>query len=199
MASLVAQVQVAVQETKTYFEQIKNFETEDWVRYLTWIGTILTLLIGTSFFVIWSHFQGVEWPGYVWNIPIGTAIFVFALAVDDIGHRTTYKVDLQKGEAYVHQMIVITAVGSVMALCLAYQHPETMRMPALSLILLSFFYSAIDEGLHWHRYLTKKRDRVEMWSHFAAIVGHVIMITSWWQWYDNGYPGVAEALKVLPW
>jgi hypothetical protein len=179
--------------------RIKAFETEDWVRYTAWIGTIFSLLLGTSFFVIWSASQGVEWPGYVWNIPIGTGLFVFALAIDDIGHRTVYKQDLKKGEAYVHQMIVITAVGSVMALCLGYAHPETMRMPALGLILLSLFYSAIDEALHWHRYLTKGLDRVEMWSHFVAIAGHVIMISSWWQWYDNGYVGVAKALEVLPW
>jgi len=199
VSSIVMQVRDIWRETFAYAKQIKSFEKSDWFNYLMWIGTIMGLLVGTTFFVVWSYANGVDWPGYVWNIPIGTAIFVFALAFDDIGHRTAYKQDLKKGEAYVHKMIVITAVGSVVALCLGYQHPETMQMPALSLIALSLFYSAIDEALHWHRYLTKKLDRVEMWSHFAAICGHVIMITSWWQWYRAGYPGVAEALEVLPW
>src|SRR5690606_28557888 len=132
--------------------------------------------------------HGVEWPGYVWFIPLGTLFFAGALSIDDIGHRTLYKADLLKGEAYIHQMIVATAVPSVMALCLCYEHPETFKMPALGLILLSFFYSVLDEAMHWIRYMTKGIDRVEMWSHFLAILGHVLMIGCWWQWYTSGYP-----------
>ncbi len=198
MNSTVATAANPVQEVTAYVANIKMFTSSDWWRYVAWIGTIASLLVGTSTFVLWGHFHGVDWPGYVWIIPLGTAMFCSALAIDDIGHRTLYKEDLKKGEAFVHQMIVGTAVPSVMALCLCYEHPETFRMPALGLILLSFFYSAIDEMLHWRRYMEKGIDRVEMWAHFTAISGHVLMIGCWWQWYTSGYPGVAETLATLP-
>lgn len=185
-------------EIRSYVGNIRQFSKEDWVRYLCWMATVYSLLIGTGFFVLWGAWHGVQWPGYVWFIPFGTLLFAGALSVDDIGHRTVYKADLMKGEAYIHQMIVATAVPSVMALCLCYQHPETFRMPALGLILLSFFYSMLDEAMHWIRYMSKGLDRVEMWSHFVAIVGHVLMIGCWWQWYSAGYPGVAETLQTLP-
>lgn len=185
-------------EVGVYIANIRRFSASDWRRYVAWIGTIASLLLGTAGFIGWGHTHGVEWPGYVWFIPIGTAMFCGALAVDDIGHRTLYKDHLLKGEAYVHQMIVATAVPSVMALCLCYEHPGTFRSPALALIFLSLFYSAIDELLHWRRYLSLGVDRVEMWAHFVAITGHVLMIGSWWQWYTAGYPGVASTLATLP-
>ena len=94
-------------------------------------------------------------------------------------------------------MIVITAVGSVIALALCYEHAELMHVPAFALIWLSLFYSAIDEALHWHRYLSNGLDVVEMWSHFFAIVGHVIMIAAWWHWYTSGYPGFGETLDAM--
>lgn len=125
-------------------------------------------------------------------------MFASALALDDIGHRTLYKESLSQGEGYIHQMIVGTAVPSVIALCLCYEHPETFRMPALGLIFLSFFYSMLDEFMHWRRYLDQGLDRVEMWAHFTAIMGHVLMIACWWQWYSAGYPGVAEAVATMP-
>lgn len=193
-----AQVASVGFEVSSYVGNIRRFTASDWRRYLAWIGTIASLLVGTTFFVVWGAAHGVDWPGYVWFVPIGTFMFCGALAVDDIGHRTLYKQDLSKGEGYVHQMIVGTAVPSVMALCLCYQHPDTFKMPALGLLLLSFFYSALDETMHWRRYLDKGIDRVEMWAHFVAIFGHVLMIGCWWQWYQAGYPGVAETLKTLP-
>jgi hypothetical protein len=189
---------IVVRDVIDYMAQIRRFTNNDWLRYVMWIGTITSLFIGTSFFVLLGHFNGVQWPGYVWFIPSGAGLFTLALAIDDIGHRTMYKEDLKKGEAHIHQMIVATAVPSVMALCLGYQHPETFRMPALGLIMLSFFYSILDEAMHWVRYMTKKHDRVEMWAHFFAILGHVIMIACWWQWFEAGYPGVAETLQFLP-
>lgn len=182
-----------------YVRNIRNFQLEDWVRYTLWIGTISSLLVGVTGFILLGYFNGVVWPGYVWFILLGTAMFVGALSIDDIGHRTMYKEYLRSGEGHVHQMIVATAVPSVMALCLCYENPETFQMPALSLIFLSLFYSAVDEAMHWYRYLTKKFDRIEMWSHFVAITGHVLMISCWWQWFQSGYPGVAETLRHLPW
>lgn len=185
-------------EAKAYVSNIRNFNTEDWFRYLCWMATISSLFLGVTAFLLIGATHGVDYPGYVWFIPAGTFLFVTALAFDDIGHRTLYKKDLKAGEGHVHQMIIVTAVTSVMALCLCYRHALTFSVPALALIALSLFYSAVDEALHWHRYLSKGLDRIEMWSHFVAIVGHVLMISCWWHWYSQGYPGVAETLSHLP-
>lgn len=185
-------------EFTAYVGNIRSFQPNDWLRYGTWMATIFSLLFGTAGFVLFGYSHGVNWPGYVWLVPIGTFLFCSALAIDDIGHRTLYKQELRRGEAYIHQMIVATAVPSVMALCLCYLHSDTFRMPAIGLIFLSFFYSALDEAMHWVRYMSKGIDRVEMWSHFVAIFGHVLMISCWWQWYSAGYQGVAETLAFLP-
>jgi len=187
-----------LKEILAYGARIKKFTPQDWLRYSLWIGSILGLFLATTSFVVWGWIQGVVWPGYVWFIPVGTFMFGAALSFDDIGHRTIYKNYLKQGEGYIHQMIVATAVPSVMALCLCYEHGETFKMPALVLILLSFFYSAIDEAMHWYRYFTRGLDRVEMWSHFVAITGHALMIACWWHWFQGGYPGVAETLASLP-
>ena len=186
-----------IRETAGYMAHIREFSAWDWICYIAWIGTISSLFFGVTAFTLAGKWSGVVWPGYVYTICFGTGLFTVALAVDTIGHRTVYKAELLKGEAYVHHMIIVTAVTSVMALCLGYSYSETMRMPALGLIGLSLFYSAIDEALHWRRYLSQSLDRVEMWSHFLAIAGHVLMILSWWQWYSNGYPGVAQTLIAL--
>ncbi len=187
-----------VQEAKNYVLNIRSFEGEDWLRYATWMATIGSLFFGISSFLLLGLGHAVQYPGYVWFIPGGTFLFVVALAFDDIGHRTLYKLDLKAGEGHVHQMIIVTAVSSVMALCLCYEHAVTFSVPAMALIALSLFYSAIDEALHWHRYLSRGLDRIEMWSHFVAILGHVLMISCWWHWYKEGYPGVSETLKHLP-
>ncbi len=184
-------------EIASYIGNIRQFGRTDWLLYVLWIGSIFCLLAGTTAFVVFGHNQGVVWPGYVWFIPGGTALFCAALAVDDIGHRTLYKQQLAKGEGHVHKMIVATAIPSVMALCLCYEHPVTFRMPALVLIVLSLFYSVIDEGMHWARYMAQGLDRVEMWSHFLAITGHALMIACWWQWMSEGYPGVTATLAAL--
>ena len=65
------------------------------------------------------------------------------------------------------------------------------------LTFLSVFYSMVDEAMHWHRYMTQKSDRVEMWSHVFIFVGHLIMMGGWWVWYFQGYGGVAETLAVV--
>jgi len=194
----VGNIKLVMTEVADYVANIRRFESSDWTRYAMWIGTISSLFIGVTTFLTVGHVNGVEYPGYVWFIPLGAGMFTLALSIDDIGHRTMYKADLKKGEGHIHQMIVATAVPSVMALCLCYEHPETFKMPALGLIFLSFFYSILDEAMHWQRYMTKKFDRVEMWSHFVAILGHVIMIACWWQWYSAGYPGVEETVMHFP-
>ncbi|MBC7690265.1 MAG: hypothetical protein H7222_00720 [Methylotenera sp.] len=161
-------------------------------------GLMSGLLFCTAGFTLlgWSH--GVNFPDYVWSVPIGTAIFIGAIAFDTIGHRTAYKEELKKGEALVHHITIFAGVTSCIVLCLAYSHREFFRFPAIALIARSIFYSVIDEALHWRRYLNGFADRVEMWSHFFIFLGHTIMILSWWHWFNEGYPGVAETLKFLP-
>jgi hypothetical protein len=184
-------------EVVAYASQVRSFGRQDWLVYAAWVGMMLGLLVSVAGFVLGGWRAGVRFPGYVWSIPIGTAIFVGAIAFDTIGHRTAYKEVLKEGEALVHQITIFAGVTSVLALCLAYDHREVMRFPALSLIALSIFYSVVDEALHWRRYLTSRSDRVEMWSHFFIFLGHTMMILSWWHWYDQGYPGVADTLVAL--
>lgn len=184
-------------EISSYASNIRRFKRDDWLRYTMWIGSIFGLLCATTGITFYGAMTGTVWPPYVWWIPIGTFMFCGALALDDIGHRTLYKQQLAKGERYVHQMIAGTAVPSVVCLCLSFQHPDIFKVPALVLILLSFFYSALDEGMHWVRYYQQGLDRVEMWSHFVAITGHALMIGAWWHWLDQGYPGLGETLARL--
>ncbi len=185
-------------ETYVYASHARSFDAKDWLAYVGWVGMMMGLLTAVTGFIALGVTHGVDYPAYVYNLPIGTAIFVFAIAFDTIGHRTIYKHELKKGEELVHHITIFAGVTSVLALCLAYQHPVAMRIPALVLIILSFVYSLVDEAMHWRRYLTQKCDRVESWSHFFIMVGHLIMIMTWWQWYDAGYPGVAETLLHLP-
>ena len=65
------------------------------------------------------------------------------------------------------------------------------------LTILSFVYSLFDEVFHWRRYLSKKSDVVEMWSHVGILTGHGIMMYGWWSWYHQGYQGVKETLVAL--
>lgn len=185
------------QDTVIYVSRIKEFSRMDWIVYAAWIGMMVGLLACITLFLFAGHSGGVQYPVYVWNIPIGTFIFVAAIALDTIGHRTVYKEALQGGEALVHHITIFFGVTSVVGLCLAYNHGEVLHTPILVLIALSVVYSLVDEVMHWRRYLLSKSDRVEMWSHVFILTGHMIMIFSWWHWFTQGYPGVAETLKVL--
>lgn len=180
-----------------YVARIRLFDRQDWLVYISWVGLMLGFLLTVSSFFAVGFSNGVHYPNYAWNIPLGTAVFVVAIAIDTIGHRTVYKEALNKGEALVHHITITSGIGSVMALCLAYSHPVFMRIPSLVLIFLSVVFSLVDEGMHWHRYFTQKSDRVEMWSHYFILVGHLIMILAWWTWYTDGYQGVAETLQFL--
>jgi len=184
-------------ETLLYAGQVRLFDKKDWISYIAWVGLMLGLLVSTGSFVIFGWLHGVHFPPYVWNVPLGITIFVVAIAFDTIGHRTKYKEELKKGEALVHHITITVGILSVLALCLAYSNPDFFRYPALTLIALAVFYSAIDEALHWRRYLSLYSDRVEMWSHVFIFVGHILMSLSWWHWFTEGYPGVAETIGLL--
>lgn len=184
-------------ETFIYASRVREFSAADWIAYVSWIGLMLGLLFSTSGFVLLGHYNGISFPAYVWNVPLGTFVFVGAIAFDTIGHRTIYKQELQRGEALVHHITIFAGITSCLVLCLAYTYPVFLKVPALVLTALSVFYSGIDEALHWRRYINGFSDRVEMWSHFFIFVGHLIMMLSWWQWFSNGYPGVRETLLLL--
>ncbi len=182
---------------RTYVGRTSEFRLWDWICYLAWVGSLFSLFFGVSLFLWVGSRAGVVYPGYVWFIPVGALVFSTALAIDTIGHRTIYKVELLRAEAHVHHMIVATAIPSVVALSFGFEYPDLMRMPIIGLIALSFFYSIIDESMHWVRYLKSGTDRVEAWSHFFAILGHVFLIAAWWHWYDTGYQGFGQTLEAL--
>lgn len=186
-----------IEDFVTYFMRIRQFDLKDWLVYFVWVGMMLGLFAVIAVFFGIGHLHDIEYPAYAWNIPLGTFIFTTAIAFDTIGHRTIYKEVLQKGEALVHHITIAAGISSVLALCLAYENPDFMMIPAAVLIFLSIVYSLVDEGMHWHRYFTLKSDRVEMWSHFFILVGHLIMISAWWMWFMDGYPGVSETLAVM--
>jgi hypothetical protein len=186
------------QDTVTYARRIFEFGAEDWMYYIRWVGLMMGLLFCTTGFVLTGWKNGVEFPSYVWNVPLGTFIFIGAIAFDTIGHQTAYKEALKSGERLVHLITIFAGVSSCIVLCLGYRWPDFFRIPALSLIALSLFYSIIDEWMHWNRFMAGNSDRIEMWSHFFIFLGHAIMILSWWKWFDSGYPGVRETLSFIP-
>lgn len=190
--------QTFLNDSLIYVSRVKEFNSIDWLSYIAWVGLMSGLLFATLGFTMLAWFNQVNFPSYVWNVPLGTAIFVGAIAFDTIGHRTIYKEELQKGEALVHHITIFAGITSCLLLCLAYSYPVFLKIPTLVMAVLSIFYSIIDEALHWRRYLNGYSDRVEMWSHFFIFVGHLIMIISWWQWFSEGYPGVRETLEFLP-
>ena len=185
-------------DTIIYARRIFEFDAEDWTYYVSWVGLMLGLLFCTSGFVLTGWKNGVDFPAYVWNVPLGTLIFVGAIAFDTIGHQTVYKEALKSGERLVHLITIFAGISSCIVLCLGYRWPEFFRIPAVSLILLSLFYSIIDEWMHWNRFMKGNSDRIEMWSHFFIFLGHTIMIFSWWRWFESGYPGVQETLPFIP-
>ncbi len=180
-----------------YASQVRQFGRSDWISYIAWVGLMLGLLFSTAGFTLFGWWKGVVFPSYVWGVPLGTAVFVGAIAFDTIGHRTAYKEELKKGEALVHHITIFAGITSCLLLCLAYTWPVALRIPALVFIALSVFYSVVDEALHWHRYLRGFSDRVEMWSHFFIFLGHLWFILSWWQWFAEGYPGVSQTLELM--
>ncbi len=185
-------------DTVIYASRVSTFDKTDWLVYVGWVGMMLGLFGSVTAFLVGGALNGVTYPAYVWNIPIGIFIFAAAISFDTIGHRTVYKEYLnEKGEALVHHMTIFAGVTSIFLLTLAYHYPVFLRIPALILILLSVFYSIVDEGLHWYRYMSKRSDRVEMWSHFFIFLGHNIMVLAWWTWYDQGYQGVKETAQAL--
>jgi hypothetical protein len=186
-------------DTIAYAQRVKYFDRTDWMVYIAWVGLMAGLVFSTFGFVLFGWMNGVNFPAYVWNLPLGTAIFVGAIAFDTIGHRTAYKDELKKGEALVHGITIFAGITSCFLLTLCFHFPVFLRIPTAVFIIMSVFYSVIDEALHWRRYFSLYSDRVEMWSHFFIFLGHFIFVWAWWHWYDQGYQGVAETVAAMGW
>ena len=176
-----------------YTGRIRLFGPSDWQYYTKWIGLILGLFCSITGFLVTGVMHGVEYPSYVWNMPVGSFIFLCAIAVDTIGHQTIYREALESGERLVHAITIYAGIASCVLLTLSYSVSACM-IPAIVLAGISFFYSVIDEWMHWMRYMHGQSDRIEMWSHFFIFVGHLILMVTWFHWAFSGYPGVAATL-----
>lgn len=184
-------------EIALYVGRIREFQREDWIVYVAWVGLMLGLCFSTAGFVLVGRQAAAPLPSEAYLVPLGAVIFTMAIAVDTIGHRTIYKEALRGGEALVHHIIIVAGIASCVLLCAAYSGGAAYAVPALVLTILSFIYSLVDEVMHWRRYLASKSDVVEMWSHVFILIGHGIMMAGWWLWYWRGYAGVAQTLLAL--
>jgi len=184
-------------EIALYVGRIRQFERDDWVVYVAWVGMMLGLCFSTGGFIWVGRRAAAPLPAEAFLVPIGAVIFTLAIALDTIGHRTVYKEALRGGEALVHHIIIVAGIASCVLLCAAYSGGAGYAVPALVLTILSFIYSLVDEVMHWRRYLGGKSDVVEMWSHVFILIGHGVMMAGWWLWYWHGYVGVAETLAAL--
>jgi len=184
-------------ELSIYVGRVREFEHRDWAGYLAWVGLMGGLVLSTGGFLVFGHRHGVRFPPEVWMVPLGALIFTASIALDSIGHRTVYRRELRGGEGLVHAITIFCGITSCVLLCGAYSLRGTLWIPALVMTVLSFVYSFIDEAFHWHRYVTLRSDRVEMWSHVGILAGHATMMLGWWSWFFGGYAGVAETLAHL--
>lgn len=184
-------------ELFVYVSRVREFDRRDWAVYLAWVGLMCGLFLSTFGFLWFGHTHGVRFPGEVWSIPTGAAIFALSIGIDTIGHRTIYKRAIAGPEGLVHSITIFCGIGSVVLLCAAHSHPQTFWIPAMVLTVLSFVYSLVDEAFHWQRYVSQRSDKVEMWSHVGILLGHGVMMTAWWSWFFGGYAGAAETARLL--
>lgn len=185
-----------VNKLSVYVGRIREFDRNDWIVYISWIGMMLGLVFSTGGFWLLGHLHDAPWPAEAVMVPIGAIVFTVSIAIDTIGHRTIYKEVLKGGEQLVHHITIVCGVASCVLLVLAYDHPA-MAVPAMVFTVLSFVYSLVDEAFHWRRYVSDKADTVEMWSHVGIFIGHLTMMIAWWRCYQLGYPGVKETLAAL--
>jgi hypothetical protein len=182
---------------RAYLGRFREFQPIDWVVYLAWVGVMAGLAGASSAFLAIGLRAGALFPGEAYLLPAGAAVFTGAIAIDTIGHRTIYKELLRGGEGLVHHVTIATGVGACLLLIAAYPQRSSLALVAGVLTALSFVYSLVDEALHWRRYLARRSDVVEMWSHVFILIGHGTMMAGWWRWYLLGYPGVKTTLAAL--
>ncbi len=186
-----------VSDLRAYVGRIRSFDRQDWVVYAAWVGLMVGLTLATLAFVATGRLGGAPVPRLAWLVPCGAATFTVAIAIDTIGHRTVYKAVLARAEGLVHHLTIFCGVGSCVLLCATFGAREAFFIPASVLAALSFVYSLVDEGFHWHRYWSASSDRVEMWSHLFILIGHGTMMSAWWLWAWGGYAGVKETIAMF--
>jgi len=184
-------------EFAVYVGRIREFDRTDWFIYTSWVGLMLGLVFSTAGFLAFGNAHDVQFPPSAWLVPFGATVFSVSIAIDTIGHRTVYKDQIRGAEGLVHAITIFCGVGSCVLLCAAYTNRDLFWIPAMVLTALSMIYSLVDEGFHWHRYVIKSADRVEMWSHVGILTGHGVMMLGWWQWFFDGYQGVAAVMQNL--
>ncbi len=184
-------------EFVTYVGRVRDFERVDWQVYVGWVGLMLGLVVSTGGFLLFGHVHGVRFSGEAWLVPIGATVFAASISIDTIGHRTVYKATIARAEGLVHGITIVTGIASCVLLCAAYSHRATLWIPAFVMTVLSIFYSVVDEAFHWHRYVSERSDRVEMWSHVGILTGHGTMMLGWWVWFFQGYPGVSQTVLLF--
>ena len=184
-------------ELGIYVGRVREFTRIDWLVYVGWVGLMVGLVCSTGGFLLAGHLHGVTFTPEAWLVPLGSAVFTLAIAIDTIGHRTIYKQEISGGEGLVHGITIFCGITSCVLLTAAYHHPRGLWIPAMVLTVLAFVYSLVDEAFHWRRYVRQHSDRVEMWSHLGILIGHGVMMLGWWSWFFQGYGGVAETLRSL--
>jgi hypothetical protein len=100
-----------------YVGRVRDFRRADWIVYGVWVGMMVGLCAVTAGFVALGRHVHAPLPPVADLVPLGTAIFTLAIAVDTIGHRTVYKEALRGGEALVHHVIIGLGVASCVLLC----------------------------------------------------------------------------------
>ncbi|HET7544039.1 MAG TPA: hypothetical protein VFK05_29410 [Polyangiaceae bacterium] len=180
-----------------YVGRMREFSRTDWLVYVAWVGLMFGLVAATGGFVALGSAAGITLSRAAYLVPVGALLFTLSIAIDTIGHRTVYREEIELAEGLVHGITIACGIGSCVLLSAAYHERILFGIPALVLTVLSFFYSVVDEVFHWRRYVFRKSDRVEMWSHVGIFVGHLTMMVAWWTWFFDHYRGVTETLAVL--
>ena len=91
-------------ELGIYVGRAREFERNDWLVYVSWVGLIFGLFFASLGFLLVGHAHGVAFPAEAWLLPAGALVFAVSIAIDTIGHRTIYKAEISRAEGLVHHM-----------------------------------------------------------------------------------------------
>lgn len=180
-----------------YIGYMKNFTRLDWIKYVAWIGMMLSLAISTFTFLFIGYSNGADYPVYVWLIPIATIGFTLAISLDNIAHTTIYREYISDSELTIHKFTTASGIASNVSLILGYAYSDLFYIPIIIFIALSIVYSLIDEVIHWIRFSKGGSGFIEVTCHFFILTFHPIMVFAWFKWYLGGYQGVAETLAAM--
>lgn len=61
-------------EVVIYASRVREFDFKDWIVYVLWVGMMYGLFAVVTLFIGVGHFNGVQFPAYVYNIPVGIFI-----------------------------------------------------------------------------------------------------------------------------